>query len=78
MFSPPSSYDDLLKLMTRQAQQDKIDDQIVEILKRFFEKELDQANHRLSRPERVRLLREVAQTILTDVLGQLDGQNREQ
>ena len=34
------SYDDLLKLMTRHAQENEVDNQIFDILKQFFEKEL--------------------------------------
>ena len=38
------SYDDLLKLMTQHAQKNEIDNQIVEILKQFFEEELSKEN----------------------------------
>jgi hypothetical protein len=67
------SYDDLLKLMTRHAQQNEIDNQIFEILKQFFEKELGKENRPLSRPERTRLFQQVTKAILTDVLGKIDG-----
>jgi hypothetical protein len=50
------SYDDLLKLMTRRAQQNEIDNQILEILKQFFEKELSKENMVLSRSERLMCL----------------------
>jgi hypothetical protein len=49
------SYDDLLKLMIQHAQQNEIDNQIFEILKQFFEKELSKENRPFSRPERTRL-----------------------
>ncbi len=67
------SYDDLLKLMTRRAQQNKVDDQIFEILKQFFEKELGKENMVLSRPERIRLFQQVTKAIMTDVLGKIGG-----
>ena len=67
------SYDDLLKLMTRRAQQDEIDNQILEVLKQFFEKELGKENRVLSRPERVRLFQQVTKAILADVLGKIDS-----
>ena len=67
------SYDDLLKLMTRHAQQNGVDNQLFEILKQFFEKEVGQEHRPLSRPERMRLFQQVAQAILTDVLAKIDG-----
>ena len=67
------SYDDLLKLMTRHAQQNEVDKQILEILKQFFEKELGKEHRPLSRPERNRLFQQVTKAILTDVLGKIDG-----
>ena len=68
-----ASYDDLLKLMTRHAQQNEVDNQIFEILKQFFEKELGKENRAFSRPERIRLFQQVTKTILTDVLRKIDG-----
>jgi hypothetical protein len=67
------SYDDLLKLMTQHAQQNEIDNQILEILKQFFEQEIGKEHMVLSRPERVRLFQQVTKTILTDVLGEVDS-----
>ena len=67
------SYYDLLKLMIRRAQQYKVDDQILEILKQFFEKELGKEHMVLSRPERKRMFQQLTKAILTDVLGKLDG-----
>jgi len=67
------SYDDFLKLMTRRAQQNEVDNQILEILQQFFEKELGKEHMVLSRPERVRLLQQVTKAILTDVLGKIDS-----
>ena len=65
------SYDDLLKLMIQHAQQNEIDNQIIEILKQFFEKELGKENRPFSRPERTRLFQQVTKAILTDVLGKI-------
>ena len=67
------SYDDLLKLIIQHAQQNEIDNQIVEIFKQFFEKELSKENRPFSRPERTRLFQQVTKTILADVLGKIDG-----
>ena len=67
------SYDDLLKLMIRHAQQNELDNQILEILKQFFEKELGKENRPLSRPERKRLFQQVTKSIMADVLGKIDG-----
>jgi hypothetical protein len=67
------SYDDLLKLMIQRAQQDEIDKQIAELLKQFFEKELDKENRPFSRPDRTRLFQQVSRAILADVLGKIDN-----
>jgi hypothetical protein len=77
MFNPPNSYqnsgsyDELLKRMTQRVEQNKVDNQIVEILKDVFEKEFGKENIVLSRPERVRLFQQVSKAILTDVLGKI-------
>lgn len=77
MFNPPNSYqnsgsyDDLLKRMTRRVQQNKVDDQILEILQQVFEKEFGKENIVLSRPERIRLFQQITKAILTDVLGKI-------
>ncbi|MCE9646283.1 MAG: hypothetical protein K8S20_09820 [Chloroflexi bacterium] len=67
------SYDDLLKLMIRNAQQEEIDQRIAEILKQFFEKELGRESRAFSRPERNRLFGDVTKAILTDVQGKIGG-----
>ena len=71
-FQNSGSYHDLLKRMTHQVQQNKVDDQILIILQQVFEKELGKENIVLSRPERVRLFRQVTKAVLTDMLGNLD------
>lgn len=71
-FYPNSgSYDDLLKRMTRRMQQNRVDNQILEILQQVFEKEFGKENIVLSRPERIRLFQQVTKAILTDVLGKI-------
>ena len=78
MFNPPSSYPDsgsyagILKRMIQSVQHNQVDDQILEILQKVFEKELGKENIVLSRPERVRLYQQVTKTILTDVLEKID------
>jgi hypothetical protein len=70
----PGSYVDLLKRITQRVQQSKVDNQILEILQKVVEKELDQQNIVLSRPERVRLFRQVTKAVLTDMLAKLGGE----
>ncbi|MCG2786204.1 MAG: hypothetical protein L6461_13985 [Anaerolineae bacterium] len=78
MFNSPNpyqnsgSYIDLLKRMTQRMQQQKVDDQLLEILQQAFEKELNAENIILSRPERARLFRQVTKAIWTDMLGKFD------
>jgi hypothetical protein len=70
----PGSYVDLLKRITQRVQQAKVDNQILEIVQQVVEKELDQQKIVLSRPERVRLFRQVTKTVLTELLAKLDGE----
>ena len=78
MLNPPNSYQnsgsyvDLLKRITQGVQQKKVDDQILVIMQQVFENELAKENIVLSRPERVRLFRQVTKAVLTDMLGKLD------
>ena len=67
------SFDDILKLMIQHAREDEIDNHIIEILKQFFDKELDKENRPFSRTERTRLFQQVTKAILTDVLGKTGG-----
>jgi hypothetical protein len=82
MFNPPNpyqnsgSYLDLLKRMTQRVQQQKVDDRLLDILQQTFEKELDIGNIVLSRPERVRLFREVSKAILTNMLVKLGDKKK--
>ncbi len=77
MFNPldypnPGSYDDVFQRMTRRMQQNGVDNQIFEILRQVFEKELEHGII-LSRPERARLFQQISIAILTDVLGKIAG-----
>ncbi len=67
------SYDDLLKLITQRAHENEVDNQILQMLQQFFEKELGKENMVFSRPERVRLFQQVTKAILADVLGKIDS-----
>jgi hypothetical protein len=81
MFNPPnsfphsSSYDDILKRMTRLMREDLVDNQILLLLQQTFEKELNKENVLLSRPDRTRLYKQVAITILTDVIDKINNSN---
>ena len=74
MLNPPDSdqnagsYVDLLKRMTQRVQQKKVDDQILEIVRQAFKAALDTENILLTKPEKVRLLRQVTTAVLTDML----------
>jgi len=79
MFKPPppyqgsGSFKDVLKRMTQHAQQEKVDEKIFEIMKQAFETGLNKENIILSRPERVRLFKQVTKNVLSDVLEKIDG-----
>lgn len=70
----PGSYVDLLKRIAQRVQQTKVDNQILEIMQQATEKELAQQKIVLSRLERVRLFRQVAKAVLTDLLAKIDGE----
>ena len=74
MITPPNPYpnSDPLKRMTQRMQQRKVDSQVLEILQQVFEKELEQENILLSRPERIRLFRQTAKVVLTDMLAKIE------
>ena len=72
-YPDPSSYLDLLKRITQQLQQKKVDEQILQIVQQAFEEVLDRTHIILSRPERVRLYQEVAKSILTVTLEKIDS-----
>lgn len=72
-FQSPGSFDEVLERMTRHVRQAEVDTRIFEILQQVFEKELGRENVILSRPDRVRLFREIVKAIMNDVLGKIDG-----
>jgi hypothetical protein len=77
MFNPPTSlpdfgsYEDIQKKMIQRVREANLDEKILDILKAKFEEELAQRNIMLGRPERNRLFRDVAKSVLEDVLGKL-------
>ncbi|MEM7344327.1 MAG: hypothetical protein AAF485_08780 [Chloroflexota bacterium] len=70
MFNPPNSnnYDDLLNKIAQRAKARHLDDQIVELLQQMFDDELRNQNIILSRSDRARLFRDVANGVVDDVL----------
>ena len=76
MLEPVNSYDDLLKRLTRRMQATEVADQLFEILRQAYDRELSKVNLvglPLSRPQRVRLLQQVVQAVLVDVQTKIDG-----
>jgi hypothetical protein len=76
MLEPVSSYDDLLKRLTRRMQETAVADQLFEIVRQAYDRELNNANLvslPLSRPQRVRLLQQVTAAVLADVQQKVDG-----
>jgi hypothetical protein len=77
MFNPPNShpipgsYAGLLQRLTRRVLQTGVDDRIVELLQQAFESQLEREGVVLSRPERVRLYRQISKSVLTEVLGRV-------
>ena len=76
MLEPVSSYDDLLQRLTRRMQETEVAGQMFEIVRQAYEKELNSVSLiglPLSRPQRVRLLQQVAAAVLADVQKKVDG-----
>jgi hypothetical protein len=77
MFNPPNSlpdfgsYEDIQKKMIQRVREANLDEKILDILKAKLEEELSQRNLMLSRPERNRLFRDVAKSVLDNVLAKL-------
>ena len=74
MFNPPNShpnpspYFDLLKKITQLVQENKVEEQILQIVQQVFEKELASENIVLSPPEKTRLLQQVTRAVLTEAI----------
>ena len=76
MLEPVSSYDELLKRLTRRMQETEVADQMFEIVRQAYDRELNKVNLvslPLSRPQRVRLLQQISQAVLADVQRKIDG-----
>jgi len=72
-FSQSGSYFDLKKRIIQRMQSAKIDDEIFNAVAKVFEQILTSENVVLSRPEKARLLRQILQPVLTDMVAKLDG-----
>ena len=76
MLEPISSYDDLLKRLTRRMQETEIAEQLFEIVRQAYDRELNNVNLvslPLSRSQRVRLLQQVTAAVLAEVQRKADG-----
>ena len=76
MLEPVSSYDDLLRRLTRRMQETEVADQLFEIVRQAYDRELNNTtlvSLPLSRPQRVRLLQQVTAAVLADVQKKIDG-----
>lgn len=67
----PGSYVELRKRMLRHVQDQKVNDQIFEIVKNAYEQALTRENIVLSRPERIRLLSQIMKLVLEDMAKRL-------
>jgi hypothetical protein len=64
---------EISKRITQRLRQGNIESQILEIIQQAFEKVFDKEHILLSRPEKVRLLRQSIIAILTDMLAKIDS-----
>ncbi len=67
-----SSYVNLQKRMLQKMKAMKVNDQIFEVVQRAFEDAIKAENIVLSAPERKRLLSQILQKVLEEMLGKLD------
>jgi len=67
-----SSYVNLQKRMLQKVKAMKVNDQIFEVVQRAFEDAVKAENIVLSAPERKRLLSQILQKVLEEMLGKLD------
>jgi hypothetical protein len=75
MLTPPDPYLDLLKRTYQSLVQEKVDNQLLEVLQQAFEKVFDQNHILLSRAGKKRLFHQASKLVLTDVLAKLDDDN---
>lgn len=73
---PDPSYRGLSKRLTDGVRQ-KVSDQILAMIQNAYEKQLEEVQVVLSRPERVRLFRQVSNAVLTDVIAKIEGPKSE-
>ncbi len=66
------SYRDLLQRITRRVKEADIEQQLVDVIMRAYEAELERENVILSRPERSRLFRQVTRSVLEELLSRYD------
>ena len=71
MDTPPDPFFDLLKRFHQRLVQEKVDNQLLEVLQQAFEKVFDQERILLSRPERKRLFHRASILVLTDLIATL-------
>ena len=67
----PGSYVDLRKRMYQRVQDQKVNDQIFEVVQRAYEQAIMQENIVLSRPERTRLFSQILKMVLEDMAKRL-------
>jgi hypothetical protein len=72
----PGSYVDLRKRMFQHVQDQKVNDQIFEVVRQAYEKALFQENVVLSRAERTRLLSQIMKMVLEDMVKKLSGDSK--
>ena len=75
MITPPDPSFELLQRINQRLLQEKVDNQLLEILEQAFKKVMDEEHILLSRPERIRLSRQVSKSVLTEALAKLDRDN---
>jgi hypothetical protein len=71
----PSSYRNLKERMYKKVSAN-VNERIREIMVKAYENTLNEENVVLSRPERNRLLSQITQMVMEDVLGNLDGSSK--
>lgn len=72
----PGSYVNLRKRMFQHVQDQKVNDQIFEVVKQAYERALMQENVVLSRPERNRMLSQIMKMVLEEMTRKLDEGSR--
>lgn len=68
----PGSYHNLKERMYKKVSAN-VNEQVLEIMVKAYEKALDEENVPLSRPERKRLLSQIVKMVMEDLLKKLEG-----